>query len=85
VRALWGMCPPILCVVRAGEGAHKAKHWRWQVGSRLGAPLVQFCDGSLWYSVPHSQLFSSRGNEAGEGERERTKKRGGGPVLAINT
>lgn len=52
------------------------------MGNRLGDPLMQFCDGSLWYSVPHTQLFSSRGNEGREGERR--KKRGGGPVLAIN-
>lgn len=39
------------------------------MGSRLGALLVQFCDGSLWYSLPYSQLFSSREND-GVGKEE---------------
>ena len=51
------------------------------MGSRLGTPLMQFCDGSLWYSVPHPSYFLL---EEMMWEGGRVEKRGGGPVLAIN-
>lgn len=38
--------------------------------SRLGALLVQFCDGSLWYSLPYSQLLSSTENNGAGKEEE---------------
>ena len=56
------------------EGAQRAKDWKWHVGSRLRALLVQFCDGSFWYSFPHSQLFSSREND-GVGKEEEERRR----------
>lgn len=49
------------------------------MGGRPGALLVQFCDGSLWYSLSYSQLFSS-GEMTGW---KRRRRKGGGPSACI--